>query len=102
MKKVMLASAFGLLLALGTAQAQVVVRIGPPPPPPREVVVVSPGPRYVWVPGYYRYHGHGYVWVSGHYVSPAASLCGMGAGALGPAPGRLRLDKGLLEVRPRL
>jgi len=69
MKKVMLASAFGLLLALGTAQAQVVVRVGPPPPR-REDVVVTPGPRYVWVPGYYRYHGNGYVWVSGRYAVP--------------------------------
>jgi hypothetical protein len=60
----------GLLLLLGTLQAQTVVRIGPPPPPPREVVRVSPGARYVWVPGYYRYNGHAYVWAPGHYAIP--------------------------------
>ncbi len=69
MTKAVVAGAFGVLLTLGTAQAQVVVRVGPPPPR-HQVVVVSPGPRYVWVPGYYRYHAHGYVWVPGRYVVP--------------------------------
>ena len=69
MKKAFLAVAFGVLLSLGMAQAQTVIRIGPPPPP-RVVVPVSPGPRYVWVGGYYRYRGNSYVWMPGHYVIP--------------------------------
>jgi len=70
MKKALLAGALGLLLALGAAHAQTIVRIGPPPPPPRQVIPVSPGARYVWVGGYYRYNGRAYVWVPGHYVIP--------------------------------
>ncbi len=69
LKRVVLGSVFGLLLAVGAAQGQIVVRIGPPPPP---VVVIprSPGPRYVWMDGYHRYDGRGYVWVPGRYVIP--------------------------------
>jgi hypothetical protein len=68
-KDFLLASIFGLLLTLGTAHAQTVVRVAPPPPA-REVVPVAPGPRYVWVGGYYRYKHHAYVWVPGHYIVP--------------------------------
>lgn len=68
-KKFFLLGVFGLLFSAGTLVAQTVVRIAPPPPP-REVVPVAPGPRYVWVSGYYRYKGHAYVWVPGHYVVP--------------------------------
>jgi hypothetical protein len=69
MKKTFLAVTFGLLLTLGVTQAQTIVRIAPPPPP-RVVVPVSPGPRYVWVGGYYGYRGNAYVWMPGHYVIP--------------------------------
>jgi WXXGXW repeat (2 copies) len=68
MKKLLGTVFFGLLLAVGTAGAQVVVRIGPPPPRVREVVPVRPGPNYVWIGGFQRFDGHRYVWVPGHYV----------------------------------
>lgn len=68
-KKALMAGAFGLLIALQTATAQVVVRVAPPPPR-REVVVVSPGPRYAWTGGYYRWRHGAYVWVPGRYVVP--------------------------------
>jgi len=45
------------------------VRTGPPPLR-REAVLVSPGPEYVWVPGYYRYDGRAYLWVAGRYERP--------------------------------
>jgi hypothetical protein len=70
MKKILRTVAFGMLFAVGVMQAQVVVRIGPPPPVRREVIPVSPGPRYVWTGGYYRFNGRAYVWVPGHYVIP--------------------------------
>jgi len=70
MKKLIFAAVFGWSLALGIAQAQVVVRTGPPPPPPRQVIPVTSGARYVWVPGYYRYNGHAYVWAAGRYAIP--------------------------------
>ena len=69
MKRSAMRILFALLMAGGMASAQTVVRIGPPPPP-RQVVPVSPGVRYVWVPGYYRYRGGAYVWMPGRYVVP--------------------------------
>ncbi len=69
LKRILLSSAFAMFLAVGAAQGQIVVRIGPPPPP-RVIVPVSPGPRYVWVDGYQRWNGRRYVWVPGHYVIP--------------------------------
>jgi WXXGXW repeat (2 copies) len=68
MKKRMVAVLFGLLLAAGSASAQVVVRIGPPPHVRREIVPVRPGVGYVWQPGFYRYERRNYVWVPGRYV----------------------------------
>jgi len=70
MRKFFIAAAFAVLLGLGSASAQVVVRIGPPPHPPREVIPVRPGPNYVWAPGFYRYEGNRYVWVPGRYIVP--------------------------------
>ena len=56
------------LLAATAIEARVFVRIGPPP-----VVVEqpapTPGPGYVWTPGYYRWDGHAYVWVPGAWVT---------------------------------
>ncbi len=49
----------------------VVTDVGAAPPPPiAETVVVSPGPRYVWVPGYWRWYGHGWGWIGGTWVIP--------------------------------
>ncbi len=68
-KRNLLIAASAIVLSVGAANAQIVVRIGPPPPRPVEVV---PAPRagYVWVPGYHRWDGHGYVWVHGAYRRP--------------------------------
>lgn len=59
----------GSLFAVGCAGAsgRVYVRTGPPPLR-AEVVGVSPGPGYVWVPGYYSYERGAYVWVGGRYM----------------------------------
>ena len=45
------------------------VRTGPPPLR-TEAVIVSPGPGYVWVPGYYRSDGRAYLWVAGRSERP--------------------------------
>jgi hypothetical protein len=45
------------------------VRVGPPAPVV-EVRHAAPGPRYVWVPGYYRWGGRAYAWVPGRWVVP--------------------------------
>jgi len=68
MKKTLLAGLFGVLLALGTAGAEV-VRYAPPAAV-HEVVPVRPGPRYVWRGGYYRWYHHRYARVPGRYVIP--------------------------------
>ena len=69
MMKILSTGLLGLALAVGSANAQIYVRIGPPPPR-REVVVVRPGPQYVWVAGYHRWDGNQYVWVPGAWVVP--------------------------------
>ena len=50
------------------ARVDVVVQVGVPPPAP--VVEVIPAPRsgYVWVPGYYAWHGDRHIWIRGRYV----------------------------------
>jgi hypothetical protein len=70
MKNKLIAALFGMSLLVGSASAQIVVRIGPPPPPRHEFVPVAPGPGYVWVPGFHQYDGRAYAWVPGHYVLP--------------------------------
>ena len=68
----LLASVFSITFAVATLSdaAVVVVRVAPPPPPSMAVVGVAPGPRYVWIPGYQRWNGHGYVWVAGRWMIP--------------------------------
>ena len=56
-------------LALGTAAAEVVVRIAPPrvrierrgPPPSR---------NHVWISGYHRWDGNAYSWNAGRWEQP--------------------------------
>ncbi len=73
LKKQTLAAVAGVVLAtslaVSSASAQIVVRIGPPPPRPVEVVP-PPHDGLVWQPGFHRWDGHGYVWVPGHYEHP--------------------------------
>ena len=70
MRKFVSTLLLGATLAVGAAEAQVYVRIGPPPRAPREVVPVRPGPRYVWVAGYHGWDGARYVWQPGAWVLP--------------------------------
>ncbi len=66
-------SAVALTLVLGTSTAcaaragRLYVRVGPPAPVVA-VRPVSPGPRYAWTAGYYRWSGRTYVWVPGRWV----------------------------------
>jgi hypothetical protein len=38
-----------------------------PPPLVSESIAVSPGPGYVWIPGYHSWNGSTYVWVGGRW-----------------------------------
>ena len=58
-----------LCASTACASGRVYVRVGPPVPRV-EAVLVSPGPRYVWLPGYYRWDGAAYVWLPGRYELP--------------------------------
>jgi YXWGXW repeat-containing protein len=40
-----------------------------PPAPQAEVVVTAPGPAYIWLPGYWSWHG-GWVWIGGRWSLP--------------------------------
>jgi hypothetical protein len=69
MRKTLITAALGVLMAVGAANAQVYVQIGPPRPPV-ERRIAPPGRGYVWTPGYYRWEGRGHVWVPGAWVLP--------------------------------
>ena len=50
------------------ARVDVVVQIGTPPPAPVVEVVPVHRPGYVWVPGYWAWHGDRHIWIRGRYV----------------------------------
>jgi hypothetical protein len=54
------------------ANTQIVEAPASPPaaPPQVEVVPVSPGPNYYWVPGYWAWRGGGWIWIRGTWVLP--------------------------------
>ncbi len=91
MRKMMLLGVFGLLLGVTEAKAdrwkdkhrgrgpKHVYSYGPtygygprfgPPPMRREFYGRPPGPRYVWVPGYYDWGGYDYRWHDGYWAMP--------------------------------
>jgi hypothetical protein len=68
-RKSLITSALGLMLAIGAANAQVYVQVGPPRPLVERRIPV-PGPGYIWTPGYHRWDGRAYVWTPGAWVLP--------------------------------
>jgi hypothetical protein len=63
----------GIILMISSACVMVPAPVAVPPPAPMpavEYVPVSPGPPYVWVPGYYAWRYPGYAWVPGRYAIP--------------------------------
>jgi hypothetical protein len=69
MKKLILSSILGAALCIGSAHAEIVVRVRPPALR-IEHRTVRPGPRYVWVGGYHRWYGGAYEWVPGRWTVP--------------------------------
>jgi len=57
------------VLAFAPAARAEVIRVAPPPLR-HEAVIARPGPRQVWVPGFWRWSGREYVWVSGAWQLP--------------------------------
>ncbi|MEA3247503.1 MAG: hypothetical protein U9Q74_15225 [Gemmatimonadota bacterium] len=65
------AAAAGCYYLAGPVPGVIYVSIGPPVPP-TEVILASPGPRYVWRPGHWRWDARTYVWVPGVWVETAS------------------------------
>jgi len=62
-----------MLLACGSAFAQISIgiRIGPPPPPRVVRVLPSrPGPEFIWVEGYWYPVGRHWKWHNGYWTRP--------------------------------
>lgn len=47
-----------------------VVVVEAPPPPRHEHHGHAPGPGYVWIDGYWAWHGHHHEWVAGRWALP--------------------------------
>ncbi|HWZ84594.1 MAG TPA: YXWGXW repeat-containing protein [Thermoanaerobaculia bacterium] len=60
----------GTLAASGPLAALPIYVNIAPPAPRVEVQIAAPGPGYVWVGGYHRWHGGAYVWVPGRWARP--------------------------------
>ena len=69
LKKLLLGSAFGVLLGAGTMCAEVIVRVAPPAAIV-ETRPAAPGAGYVWIGGYHKYENNAYVWVPGRWELP--------------------------------
>jgi hypothetical protein len=65
----MLTTLVAVAPACAAPRARLYVQVGPPAHVV-ERIPVAPGPRYAWVPGYYRWDGREYLWVPGAYVIP--------------------------------
>ena len=69
MRKLLLFSLFAVAVGIGTAQAQVVIRVRPP-----KVQVEHhssrPSRNHVWVGGYHKWDGNAYHWESGRWEAP--------------------------------
>lgn len=55
--------------ATAAPHGRVYLRVGPPAPIV-DTRLISPGPGYVWVPGFYRWDRASYVWVPGTWQRP--------------------------------
>ncbi len=55
--------------SVGPSTPDEVVVAQTPPPPAVEGISPSPGPTYVWVPGYWAWQGR-WVWVRGEWFLP--------------------------------
>lgn len=69
LRRLILSSIIGCMLAAGAIAGEVIVRVGPPRPLV-ERRMASPGPDYVWIGGYHRWNGNAYVWVPGEWRRP--------------------------------
>ena len=53
----------------GPAAEVEIIAPRPPPPPREEVIIPTPSPTHVWIPGYWSWRNR-WVWVPGHWALP--------------------------------
>ena len=99
-RKRLLVAVCGVMLCVGAASAQVIVRMGPPPP----VVVERPGRAshagWVWIPGYYRWNGRRYYLGSGTLGGATPASCNLGARPMGSSWRWMGLGQRILALEP--
>ena len=69
LRKLVLTSVAGCMLAIGAMGADIIVKIAPP----HAVVETrgsAPGRGYVYTKGYHRWDGNAYVWTPGEWRQP--------------------------------
>src|SRR5580704_13471762 len=85
----------GLLGLTNTVcSAQTVIRVAPPAPKSVVVVGRAPGPKYVWIGGYWTWRSGHYVWVAGRWIVPPRAGVVWGRAALRSEQRRLRIRGG--------
>jgi hypothetical protein len=52
------------------SSTSIVVTPPPAPAPQVEVIPVSPGPDYLWTPGWWSWNGSGWIWFGGYWGYP--------------------------------
>ena len=59
-------------IRIGVELGPVHIRIAPEPPPPMRMErrMERPGPRYMWIPGYWDRQGDRWEWLSGRWEEP--------------------------------
>jgi hypothetical protein len=72
LRNLFLSAMCGIVLGIGSAQAEVVIKLRPPISI-REHRTAAPSRRHVWIAGYHRWDGNAYVWERGHWVEPPRS-----------------------------
>ena len=69
MRRLLLTALIGLGVGMGSAHAEIVIRLRPPISV-HEHRTFRPSPRHVWIAGYHRWDGNAYVWTSGRWEVP--------------------------------
>ncbi len=62
--------AFSATAIANQTPATTVIMQSEPPPPQVEFVPISPGPDYVWTPGWWSWDGSAWIWIGGRWHFP--------------------------------
>jgi len=68
-RKLVLTALCGIALGIGSARAEIVIKLRPPISI-REHRTHAPSRRHVWIAGYHRWDGNAYAWQAGRWEVP--------------------------------